>query len=306
MAGKVSEPEEEVELSSWPMSSSYPVTATNAHMEARKVLRMVARKETKVVLKESTGEEEIDNKEDTTPCGVFNTLSSICYDSQKEFEPEDADEVDGMAEDLMLPLVKLLFLKILLVDIGISVGDVVTDLLQGLSLVFDGDWNVQWSTYQYGLAVLGVMWIPGMVVLFHQATGEATYKLFPKGNNCATNFGLGLVIFVCFPLIPTILYIRVLLTKRRFCSAQEKLVFLHLEAKSDEIRAIAGATESPLELIILLWLVTRGILGIVYRLLLALRTLWEEWPASRLCLSRPSSSLYSPSSKLLMISILLR
>ena len=41
---------EDLGLSSWPMSSSYPVTATNSHIEARKMLRMMARKDTKVVL----------------------------------------------------------------------------------------------------------------------------------------------------------------------------------------------------------------------------------------------------------------
>ena len=253
---------EEVGLSSWPMSSSYPVTATNAHMEARKMLRMMTKKETKVVLKTETDaeEKEINNTEETKLSGIANVLASLCCDSQEQLEPEDVDEVDGLSEDILRPLVKLLFLKILLVDIGISVGDVVTDLLQGLNLVFDGDWNLQWSTYHYGLLVLGVMWIPGLVVLLHQATGKATHKLFPNGSNYVVNIGLGLVIFVCFPVIPTILYVRVLLTKRRFRSAQEKLVFLHLEAKSHEIKAITGATESPLELIILLWLITRGIL----------------------------------------------
>ena len=99
-------------------------------------------------------------------------------------EPDlvDVDEVDGLTEDVLKPIVKLVFLKILLVDIGISLGDVVTDLLQGLSLVFDGDWNIQWSTYHYGLGVLGVMWLPGLVTLLHQASGEATYKIFPKSN----------------------------------------------------------------------------------------------------------------------------
>ena len=120
----------------------------------------------------------------------------LCYDSQ----PDDVDEVDGLAEDVLRPLVKLLFLKILFVDIGISVGDVVTDLLQGLSLVFDGDWNVQWSTYHYGMVVLGVMWLPGLVFLLHQATSEATYKLIPEESNSLTKIGLGLATFVFFPL----------------------------------------------------------------------------------------------------------
>ena len=138
---------EDLGLSSWPMSSSYPVTATNSHMEARKMLRMMARKDTNVVLgtAEAGEKEGNENTKQAKDKNGFNVLSSLCYDS----EPDDVDEVDGLAEDVLRPLVKLLFLKILFVDIGISVGDVVTDLLQGLSLVFDGDWNVQWSTYHH-------------------------------------------------------------------------------------------------------------------------------------------------------------
>ena len=107
---------------------------------------------------------------------------------------------------------------------------------------------------------LGVMWLPGLVFLLHQATSEATYKLIPEESNSLTKIGLGLATFVFFPLIPTILYTRVLLNKRRYRSAQAQLIFHQLEANSHEIRAIAGAIESPLEVIVLLWLVLRGIL----------------------------------------------
>ena len=43
---------EEVGLSSWPMSRSYPATSTHVQMEARKILRtmMARKKETEVVL----------------------------------------------------------------------------------------------------------------------------------------------------------------------------------------------------------------------------------------------------------------
>lgn len=34
----------------------------------------------------------------------------------------DADEVDGLAKDLILPISKMVFLKIILFDIGISLG----------------------------------------------------------------------------------------------------------------------------------------------------------------------------------------
>ena len=245
---------EEVGLSSWPMSRSYPATSTHVQMEARKILRtmMARKKETEVVLTNSSPEEN-DSSEQDRCCkdrlGPLCCISSADSETVADAEQVDIDEVDGMAEDILKPLAKLLFLKVLLVDIGISVGDVVTDLLQGLNLVFDGDWNIQWGTYHYGLAVLGVMWIPGLVVLLHQRSGETAFRLLPN-----------LLLFIFFPLVPTILYLRVLLTKRAFSTGREKLVFLQLEATSHEIKAIAGALESPIELIILLWLLLRGIL----------------------------------------------
>ena len=252
--------EEEVGLSSWPMSRSYPVTRTQ--LEARKIVRYITsqRKETEVVLQNTATENEEAKDSKTVTKKRLWGLTSLFSPPQPDEDPADIDEVDGLAEDVLRPLVKLVFLKILLVDIGISVGDVTTDLLQGLSLVFDAEWNVQWSTYHYGVGVLSIMWLPGLVVLMHQASGEASFRIFPENNHRAVTLGLGLIFFLVFPFVPTLLYLKVLLTKRRFRSGQEKLVFLRAEATSHEIKAIAGSLESPMELILLLWLVLRGIL----------------------------------------------
>ena len=247
-------------LSSWPMSSSYPVT--RAQLEARKIVKYITsqKKESEVVLHSETLQEEEPQESKKGIKERLLGLSSLFLTAQPEEEHPDVDEVDGLAEDILRPLVKLVFLKILLVDIGISFGDVLTDVLQGLSLVFDGDWNVQWSTYHYGVGVLSIMWLPGVVVLLHQATGEATYRIFPENRHWAVSCGLGLIFFLLFPLVPTVLYLRILLMKRRFRTAHEKLIFLKAEASSHEIKAIAGSLESPMELILLLWLVLRGIL----------------------------------------------
>ena len=260
MATRERQGEEEVGLSSWPMSSSYPVTRTQ--LEARKMVKFITnqRKETEVVVQNNTLNEEDPNCSKKGLKERFLGLACFCATPESEDDPPDIDEVDGLAEEVLMPVVKLFFLKILLIDIGISVGDMITDLLQGLSLVFDSDWNLQWSTYHYGIAVLSIMWLPGLVVLLHQASGEATFRLFPQSNHWTATLGLGIVFFLLFPLVPTALYLRVLLTKRRFRTAQQKLVFLRSEAISHEIKAIAGSLESPLELILLLWLVLRGIL----------------------------------------------
>ena len=256
MAGHERAEGEEVDLSTWRMTSSYPSPSTHVQMEVRKILRtMKARKkDTEVVLENNSRTQNDCPKEGIGPLCCVSSADS------QTVPGADIDEVDGLAEDVLRPLVKLLFLKILLVDVGISLGDVVTDLLQGLNLVFDGDWNIQWTTYQYGLGILATMWMPGLVVLLRLRNGDAPYGLLPKSNSMLSKLVLNLLLFIFFPIVPTILYLRVLLTKRAFNTGRERLVFLKLEATSHEIKAIAGALESPVEVIILLWLLVRGIL----------------------------------------------
>ena len=179
--------------------------------------------DTEVVLK--TEDKNLTDPEETWSERVSSMIPDCCA-PLPETGTDDVDEVDGLAEDVLRPLVKLVFLKILLVDIGISLGDMVTDLLQGLSLVFDQDWNVQWNTYHYGLGVLGVMWLPGLVALLHQASGEARYTLLPVGQHWLVTLSMGLIVFLCFPLLPTFFYFRVLTTKKRFRTSHEKLVSL--------------------------------------------------------------------------------
>ena len=198
MATRERQREEEVGLSSWPMSSSYPVTRTQ--LEARKMVKFITnqRKETEVVVQNKNQNEEDPN---CPKKGLKERIACFFAFPLSEEDPTDVDEVDGLAEEFLKPLVKLFFLKILLIDIGISVGDVITDLLQGLSLVFDAEWNVQWNTYHYGLAVLGVMWIPGLVVLLHQASGAANYRILPRESHWSVNFILGCLFLLCFPPI---------------------------------------------------------------------------------------------------------
>ena len=83
-------------------------------------------------------------------------------------------------------------MKILFFDIGVSLGDMVTDFLQGFNMIFDfkqkwqpsnskwckvvGDededpcaWQVelQKTVSGYGVTVLVICWIPGLVAVIH-------------------------------------------------------------------------------------------------------------------------------------------
>ena len=63
----------------------------------------------------------------------------------------------------------LIVLKVIFVDIWTSLGDAVTDFLQGFFLMFDFQNDFAWKedTYQYGIIVLIACWVPGIVAVIH-------------------------------------------------------------------------------------------------------------------------------------------
>ena len=64
----------------------------------------------------------------------------------------------------------LVILKIIFFDIAVSLGDAITDILQGVHLIIkrkdDGGWGLN-EHWQYGVGVLIVCWVPGLVCVLH-------------------------------------------------------------------------------------------------------------------------------------------
>ena len=171
----------------------------------------------------------------------------------------ETDEVDGRAEEIMKPLVKLHFLKILLIDIGISLGDVGTDIAQGMNLIFDSEWEIQWTTFPYGLIVLGLVWLPGIPIFIHIVSFKS-FEYFGVSQESRLLKVLSFFLFI--PFIPTLMYVKMLLMKNRLKSSKEKQYFHNFEKMTKELKSLTGATESTAQFIFLLWLMLRGILSL--------------------------------------------
>jgi hypothetical protein len=166
------------------------------------------------------------------------------------------DDVDGrQAARALQSLQKLVFLKIILVDIGISLGDVVTDLVQGLSLIFEADWGLAPSAH-YGALVLLTCWLPGPLTLLHLSLHHRSLGWLPYQG--LTGVLLALLALLLFPLLPTLLYVGVLLRKRRLPDSREEQGPSELEKRAREVKAIAGVTESPLQVVVLGLLMLKG------------------------------------------------
>ena len=67
---------------------------------------------------------------------------------------------------MLLSLLPSLFSRL---DNGISLGDSITDFLQGLFLIFDFDagFSVKEDTWNTGVVVLTACWLPGLVAVPH-------------------------------------------------------------------------------------------------------------------------------------------
>jgi hypothetical protein len=63
----------------------------------------------------------------------------------------------------------LVVLKIIFFDIWISLGDAITDFLQGLFPMFDfyAGFSVKNDTWEYGVIVIATCWVPGLVAVVH-------------------------------------------------------------------------------------------------------------------------------------------
>ena len=76
---------------------------------------------------------------------------------------------------------KLVVLKVLMVDLAVSLGDAVTDILQGVYLICwyneHGEMVFKTDTWRYGVCVLVVCWVPGLVCVIHILTHYRSYQL---------------------------------------------------------------------------------------------------------------------------------
>ena len=177
---------------------------------------------------------------------------------QIETESVIEDETDGNSLSTTLQsLKKLMFLKIILVDIGISTGDVVTDLLKGLSLIFDEDWNIS-VTSTYGLLFLITCWLPGPITIINLCATR--YHQLIKHQSALGLMVTCLGVLLFFPFIPSLLYVAVLLKKRRLSSAREMLAYSEFHQTADEVKAMTGVIESPLQMVVMGLLMLKGVI----------------------------------------------
>ena len=177
---------------------------------------------------------------------------------------DDYDDVDAPSRSrsssttqLMDMAFKLAFLKILLVDIGISLGDTATDFLQGFNLILDFPTsNVRWRSAPYGVAILCGSWLPLPFALLHLAFSEDLGLL--NYMRSLPSLLLLLLAGILFPVLPTFCYLILLVSPRGTQTQKEE--YKVIERRAHEIKSICGAVEAPIQLILLLYLMLRGVL----------------------------------------------
>merc|ERR1711970_51142 len=168
----------------------------------------------------------------------------------------------------------LIVLKIIFVDIWTSLGDAITDFLQGFYLMFDFNDKFAWKgdTYHYGIIVLIACWVPGIVAVIHIM---AFYRneFFGLSKDLSKDFRKSrkkkfcLMIFLCFffyPFVPTLAYI-VNLWHMNGSKQPYNPQKAQLELFARVSHSITGCIEAPFQLIMTSWLIMKGVLDIPWR-----------------------------------------
>ena len=160
---------------------------------------------------------------------------------------------DCEPEEVGNPIGALLTLKILLIDIPISLGDCVSDLAQAYTLYMDGK-------HLYGAITFGINWIPGLIAAIHLiAVHRHQFQWY-----MTLFYAFLLILF--YPLVPTLALIGLLWSKN-IEKAEYKAVVAH---------AIRGTIESPIQLIYQLWLAMCGVVELSWGKMFSLSlTDWE-------------------------------
>ena len=87
---------------------------------------------------------------------------------------------------------------------------------------------------------------------------------------------LTITMLLVFPLVPTVGYFVLLFKKRRFQTREEKEKYNLLETRIREIKTIAGAVESPLQVILLFWLMLRGTVSLPWEQTLSFSCIQDQ------------------------------
>ncbi|XP_023342920.1 uncharacterized protein LOC111712514 isoform X2 [Eurytemora carolleeae] len=193
------------------------------------------------------------NEQHGTPARESQAEPGLSESTRNNGQAGPPDDVDGLVQDVLVPISKMVFLKIIFIDIGITAGDVATDLIQGLSLTFDGAWNLQ-STWVYGLVICLVMWLPAPIAILVYS------DVIKSSSKWPLTIFKWILFILFFPLVPIVMFLQILFTNRRFSSGDELVSFELLEKRARELKSITGAIESPVQAVIIFWLMLRGVL----------------------------------------------
>ena len=106
------------------------------------------------------------------------------------------------------------------------------------------DGSPRWNSFYYGVSLLATSWLPMVVVILHIGCSREL-NIFRYCKSLPGLLGLGLTALV-FPILPTVLYLLLLLSPRQSC--KDRRAYKKLEQRAHEIKSICGSVEAPIQL----------------------------------------------------------
>ncbi len=172
-------------------------------------------------------------------------------------------------------LLSFLTLKVLFWDLVICIGDLVSDLAQGIALLTTEDRAV------YGIITIGINWVPGAAASIHLLSMYRHELPWQKTLLYAA------LLLVFYPIVPTLAFINLLWKKPRSSNDPVTPEFREAEARTVIAHAITGGLESPIQLIYQVWLVLNGLVDLDWNAVSSLT--FTDWEGNTIYLPFTSS-----------------
>ncbi|XP_059083079.1 uncharacterized protein LOC131880454 [Tigriopus californicus] len=149
-----------------------------------------------------------------------------------------------LATDHAASYLDYLTIKVIFWDLLIAVGDLVSDLYQGTTLLTNNDTRV------FGAIALSINWIPGIVAVIHFLSMYRLKLTWPQ----VLIYVMLLILF--YPIIPIVAYMNLLWRRPKDGIITKD--FRDAEYLANLSHALSGGLESPIQLIFQLWLFLNG------------------------------------------------
>ena len=201
-----------------------------------------------IEVESSSDEDEVDANLVTLRNRVNRNIQGAFRNTFQKWQ-QGRDNTNSFYGQTTSAVLNYLTIKVLFWDIGIALGDTITDFCQAIALMSNEGKEI------YGIITLAINWVPGIPAAVHLMSMYREQLPWQKTVLYAT------LLILLYPIVPVLAYINLLWKKPKDPNAVSK-EFREAEFLATIAHAISGGIESPVQLMFQSWMIFNGVIKI--------------------------------------------